>query len=459
VKPRISCVRNKAVLLAAVMAFTLSSRPAMGRATLPAPAPFTVSLKKATAQPAPALQSFAFGQSGGKWLLIGGRTNGFHRTSTQESTFPTKYSNEHIYVVDPVNDKTWSVGLPAQYRQQLRVSNMQFYQDGNTLYFLGGYASTCDDDKPSCYQTYPNLAAINVPQMINDIIAGNDVSRDIVSITDDRFRVTGGALRKLGDYFYLVCGQNYNSIYKGAVEGIYTDQIARFKIQLSGGTLAITDYFTYLYQNSTGPDSQYHRRDLNVVEAIRSDGSEGITVYGGVFTKTGGPWRNPIYIDQNSGGGVRIIVDSSFEQKMSLYECGHVAMFDPSTKTMYTTLLGGISDYYYDSQGQLQPSNLDNPLPFINSISTEARLADGSTQETPQPPSQSLPELLGANGVFVPASNVALLAGHVIDYSRLPKGTTMVGYFYGGILATAAQSGVFNPTYAEQTIFEVYVTK
>jgi hypothetical protein len=446
-------------LAVGALLLVISSRAALGQTP---PAPFTISVAKATAQPAPGLQSFALAQSGGKWLLIGGRTNGFHRTSTVESTFPTRFSNEHIYVVDPLNDQTWEVGLPPQYKQRLRVTNMEFYQDGDTLYFMGGYGSTCDDDKPECYQTYPNVTAIKVSQMIGDITSGkSDVAGNIVSITDERFRVTGGALRKLGGYFFLVCGHDYGSIYKGAVNGTYTDQIARFRISFNGTNLSIGDYSTYTDPNGgSGQNSQLHRRDLNVVEAIRPNGSEGITVYGGVFTSTGGPWRNPIYIDNTGIAPPAIRVDSSFQQKMSIYECGHVTMFDPNSATMYTTLLGGISYYYYNSNGQLEESNLDNPMPFINSITTEARLRDGTTVETPQPPARSLPLLLGANGVFVPAARVPRFhAGDVIDYSKLPSGRSLIGYFYGGIYATAPQSGGFNPTYAEQTIYEVYVAK
>ena len=36
-------------------------------------------------------QSFAIGQADGLWLLVGGRRNGFHRTSDRESTFPSAW--------------------------------------------------------------------------------------------------------------------------------------------------------------------------------------------------------------------------------------------------------------------------------------------------------------------------------------------------------------------------------
>jgi hypothetical protein len=102
-----------------------------------------------------------------------------------------------------------------------------------------------------------------------------------------------------------------------------------------------------------GPDSPFHRRDLNVVDAIRPDGSRGITVYGGVFTKTAGPWVNPVYIDQDPKGKITLTLDQKFEQKVSQYDCPHLLMYDPATRTMFTTLFGGISFYYYNKEGKL----------------------------------------------------------------------------------------------------------
>jgi hypothetical protein len=340
---------------------------------------------------------------------------------------------------------------------------MEYYQDGDVLYIVGGYGSTCNDDRPECYQTFPNLTAIRVSDIIKAITSNRqaDIPQCIVSISDERMRVTGGDLKKIGDYFYLVLGQNYDNIYKGAYTGKYTEQVRRFKINFDGKNLSISDYRAFTDPAGSGPQSQYHRRDLNVADAIRADGSKGISVYGGVFTPNGSAWRNPIYIDQDSMGMTKITIDSSFQQKMSLYECAKLLLFDPASKTMYTTLFGGISYYYYDKQGQLEESNLDNPLPFINTITTLARSSNGSTMEWPQPPSAALPQLMGANAVFVPDPGLAKYGGsrEVIDYSKLPQGRVLVGRIYGGIWATAPQSSEFNPTFASSTIYEVYLER
>jgi hypothetical protein len=121
--------------------------------------------------------------------------------------------------------------------------------------------------------------------------------------------------------------------------------------------------------------------------------------------------------------------------------------------------LGGISLYYYDAQGKLKPSDLNNFTPFINSITTLVRRTDGTSTEVPQPVADSLPQLLGANAVFIPLDTMPRCNGtrDVLDLVRLPNEPIVrLGYFYGGILATAPQANEFNPTFANGTIYEVF---
>jgi hypothetical protein len=426
--------------------------------------PFTFSVREAARQPgAPALQSLAIAEHDGLWLLVGGRRNGFHRTSDNESTFPSAWANDSLYVVDVANGQTWRAPLPQQYRMMLRANNMQFYQDGDVLYFVGGYGSNCDTDDRTCYQTYPNLTAIDVPAVMQAVQAGNaaGIASGISTLQDERMRVTGGGMKKIGDTYYLVMGQNYDSIYKGAYTGHYTEQVRAFQIGSSGGQPQILNYQAYTATDGGGPSSQWHRRDLNVVETVWADGTPGIAVYGGVFTPTGGAWLNPMYIAAG-GGGASITLDSQFSMRMSPYECAQVLMFDPSSRTMYTTLLGGITYWYYDASGQLVQSSIANWLPWTAAITTLARASNGSTTEVIQPATQQMPQRMGGNAVFVRNPALATAAGtsEVLDYSRLPAGgSVLVGWMYGGIWATADQASEFNPTFANSKVYEVWMNR
>lgn len=425
---------------------------------------FTVYLEDAGITTAPKLQSFCFASSGGKWLLIGGRINGFHGTSDMESTFPSQYANKSIWVMDQASNRSWRADLPAGYQYQLSSTNMNYYQDGNVLYCVGGYGSVCDKDSASCYQTFPNLTAIDVPGLINAVVNNQgNLGQYMSSMADERLRVTGGAFKKIGDWFYLCFGHNYYTMYKGGVTGLYTQQVRKFKLQKNGNTLSITDYQVFTDPTNLQPLSEFHRRDLNVVPTIMPDGSLGLTAYGGVFTQFAGAWLHPVSIRQSATGVTTTSVDTSFSQKLNVYECAHIPLYDVSTRTMYTTLLGGITFYYYDQDGNLTPSNGFNFMPFANHLTTLARTPNGQTTEYPQqnPP---LPGYIGSNAVFVPAPGIPLYAGgasqDIIDLYRLPYGTpVLIGYLYGGIVATAEQSSEFNPTFASGRVYAVWLRK
>jgi hypothetical protein len=90
----------------------------------------------------PGVHSFAFGQANGKWLIIGGRRDGLHARQPN-SSFPTVSNNTDIMVIDPISNQYWSASLntlPTSVAEQLQATNMNFYQDADSLYILGGYA-------------------------------------------------------------------------------------------------------------------------------------------------------------------------------------------------------------------------------------------------------------------------------------------------------------------------------
>ncbi|WP_276485608.1 hypothetical protein [Paraflavitalea pollutisoli] len=427
-----------------------------------AQAPYVVTVKPWDSSFAIGVQSFAWASYEGKLLIVGGRTNGFHRTSDKERTFPSQYDNQQFRVIDLKNKQAYSADIPGDFLLPLRTTNMAYYQDGNTLYFAGGYGSTCNSDSASCYQTFPNLTAIQVAGLVNAIVAGQTTNLEqyLTMITDERMRVTGGGLEKIGDYFYLVFGQNFNSIYKGGISGIYTEEIRQFRINNSNGQLSISDYSATTTPLQYQGMSQFHRRDLNIFPTILPNGTEGIGALGGVFTQQAGPYPNPLTIAAGNGSATAAI-DTGFQQKFCLYDCARMLVYDPRGKNMYATLFGGITDYYYDKSGKPVPSNMSNFMPFFNHLSTVGLSSAGTYTEYPQY-QPALPGYIGSNASFIPLTGVATYGRNpnIIDYSTLPPGKAVqVGWIYGGITATAPQSSEFNPTFSNKVIYAVYVTR
>ena len=419
------------------------------------PSAYTITLKEYPNQPAPTLQSFAFATYGDYWLALGGRTVGFHETENTDpnATFPAKYNNKRIWVINKDSSKTWSVALPSQYMDFLSSTNTQHYQEGNILYVCGGYGQNSDGD----YVTYSNLAAIKVNELVNAILSSDtsNVAQYLTVIENDKMKVTGGELLKMGGYYYLAVGQDFEGIYTAAKTGAYTNEVRKFTISFDGTTLT-ADFIEAYSDGLPNETTQYHRRDLNVLPVIRWDKSPGITIFGGVFTQIyNGPFLWPIKIYETKSGTVTE-VDSSFKQTMCQYSCANISMYDDVLNNMYSTFLGGISYYAYDVTDSLKP---DPGMPFIKSVYTIRRDNKGNYSEYVQPNDQSLPGYLGAEAKFIPQHDLIMEGtDEIIDFNKLPKSGGLIGYFYGGILSQKAQSSMLYPTVASGTIYEVHLS-
>jgi hypothetical protein len=472
-------------------------------AQTPALLPFQVEFVEAAFPAAPALHSFAFGEANGKWLFIGGRTSGIHSFDPLPiNNFPPAMANHWVWVLDPALRQSWSVDLYdasitpplGLIADALSSGNTQSFQNGDTLYIIGGYGY---NRSTNLMQTFPTLTAINVPGMITAVMSGtaaNIVSQIRQGPPDDRLKVTGGELEKIGDNFFLVFGQRFDGLYNPQDvdnDQQYTDEVRIFQIVDDGTTPpTITGYTTLTAPPPVAGDpqpNQFHRRDLNVVPAIRSNGQPGISVYGGVFTTAFTPYLNPIYID-SAGGVISANIDRSFNQYMSQYDTARMVLFDAVRGSMHTVFFGGISygvfDPDSDSSAKVRPDprlpyadliqvepksdasgfTLDPSIPFIDQITAISLRADGTSQQcvlsqrnqlklTPV----RLPERLGTNARIIPAPEAPSYDNGVIKLRHLP-GRSLVGYLYGGMRTRDENPTGTGQSFASNRIFYIYVT-
>lgn len=404
--------------------------------------PYTVEVEEMTLPGTPAIHSFAFAQSGGKWLFIGGRTNGLHGF-VPATAFPKQYSNKNMFVVDPLTMQTWSRNvlqdLNFSMADPLRSTNMQYIQYGNKLYLTGGYGY---DSSVNSLKTFPVLTVIDVSETIQAIIGGTSISPYIRQTTNSSMQVTGGELIKLGDYFFLVGGHNFNGGYRRGINNqIYTNQIRKFKVSDDGVSISINDY------SAVTDTLEYHRRDMNVVPCMQPDGvTEYAALYGGVFRNNIElPFLNPLYIYENS-----IIPDHGFEQKLSQYTCAYLSAFNSVSGNMHTTFFGGMGLYYFNEVSQTL--EIDSLVPFTDDITTLTKYSGGSSAE--QISEARLPALLGANAKFILNLSVPHYDNGVIKLNQL-HGRTFAGYIFGGIEALLLNNGASFPS---QRILKVYIT-
>ncbi|MBK8552514.1 MAG: T9SS type A sorting domain-containing protein [Ignavibacteria bacterium] len=404
--------------------------------------PYSIELERIYIPGAPSIHSFSFAESNGKWLFVGGRTNGLHGFNPGDA-FPKQYSNKNIFVVDPNTNQTFSknIFVDCSYPlvDPLRSTNMQYVQDGNKLYITGGYGY---DSASNGLITFPTLTVIDVSEIIQAIMTGSSIAPYIRQLTDSRMQVCGGEMMKLGDYFYLVGGHKFMGTYSQTTnDQVYTNKIQKFKITDNGVSISITDY------SSSTDTVQYHRRDMNLVPAIRPDGvNPYLTLYGGVFIHgTNLPFLNPIYIDGNS-----VVVDNSFDQKMSQYTCSYLSAFDNGNGSMHTTFFGGMSLYYYNEITQMQ--EYDSLVPFINDITTLTKYSGGNSDEKIS--QTKMPTLLGTNAKFILNGSVPQFNNKVIKLNELTA-RTYAGIIYGGIRAVLPNN---TPSFPSDYILKVYIT-
>lgn len=414
--------------------------------------PFQILLEPLSITGLSGTQAYAFGQYNGKWLIVGGRLDGLHRRQPFAS-FDVAGRNDQLTVIDPLTKQMWSApltSLSVGLQDQLSSTNMEFIQEGDYLYLIGGYGYS---NVSNGHITYPNLTAIKLPEVITAIINKSPFNTFFRQIMDERFAVTGGYLNKIYDTYYLTGGQRFDGRYNpmGPDHGpgfsqVYTNAIRKFKIKDDGVKWAIT------HLPSVIDGVNLHRRDYNVVPQIMPNRQEGLTAFSGVFQVTIElPYLNSVNID--SAG---YIVNNDFKQYYNHYHCAHIPLYSFKENKMHTVFFGGIAQYY-DSAGVLIQ---DNNVPFVKTIARVTRDEKGVMTEYKFP--VEMPALLGAGSEFIPIEKLPKYNNEVIKLDDLTDDTTLVGYIYGGISSSAMNvffSNSGTQSSATNRIFKVYVIK
>ncbi len=413
---------------------------------------FTIELEETSITNSPGAQSFTWGKHQGKWIIIGGRTDGLHQRQPFAS-FLASGNNTVLYVIDPNAQTVWSQSissLSTPLQEQLQSTNINFVQRDSTLYLIGGYgySATAGD-----HITYDALVAVDLAGLSDAIINGNAIAPYFRSTSHPGMAVTGGQMERLGDVFYLVGGQKFMGRYNphGPTHGPgfiqdYTNEIRTFEIIDNGTNLTIQNYQA---QNDT---ANLHRRDYNLVPQIFPDGRRGFTAFTGVFQYANDlPWLNVVNIDSL---GYQVV--SGFEQVFNQYHSARLPIYDPVLNQMHTVFFGGIGQYYYDDNGTFIN---DVNVPFVKTISKVTRYANDSMVEYDT--GLRMPGYLGAGAEFIPVANNYFFDNDILNLDALPAGNrTLVGHIFGGIEST--QDNIFfinngTQSQATQRIFRVYI--
>jgi hypothetical protein len=409
--------------------------------------PYTIEIDSIRIPELGGLQSYAFGQHDGKWLIIGGRLDGLHRRQPWAS-FDIAGHNNQILVIDPINGKTWKTsidGFDGALKEQLSSTNMQFFQKGDQLYLSGGYGfSPTKDD----HITYPYLTTIDVPKTINAIIAKEKITPFFKQVYDEQMALCGGQMNLMDGVLCITGGHRFDGRYhpmnNSTFEQVYSSEVRRFKIDPLIGEI--------VWLEPIKEGEVLRRRDFNVLSSIDGQEKEGLVAFSGVFRKNVDmPYLDAVTV--NSQGLKQV---PGFAQYYNHYHCANVSFFDSEEKSMHYLFFGGIAQYY-DSVGKLVA---DNDIPFTTAISRVYK--DANEQFSEWKEKTVLPGYLGAASEFIVNPSISALENEVILLQDLQGERILLGYIYGGIHSSAANIFWINTgreSKATEWIYPVYLVQ
>jgi hypothetical protein len=411
--------------------------------------PFEVVLKADSIAGFDGLHSFAYGQRNGKVLLIGGRPDGIHARQPFNA-FPASQNNQILQVLDLATQQHWSrplseLSVPLQ--EQLQSTNMNFYQDANSLIIAGGYAYS---NSANDHITFPYLTRIDLDGVINAIINNQALSTFFEQIQDQRFAVTGGNIGKIGSQYYLIGGHRfdgrYNPMNNPTFVQAYVDGLKKFELSAPGQALAVLNYQLVTDQVNL------HRRDYNLVPHVYPNGETGYLISSGVFQINADlPFLYPVEIKSSGHTAV-----NGFSQYLSNYHSSKFSAYDSASGTMHHLFLGGLSQYYYQNGALLSDQN----VPFVRTMSRLAQGLDGAYQEYVL--GTEMPALLGASAEFIHLEQVPHYASEIIDLSALSGDSVLIGHVVGGIKSPTLNPFTNNSTGvtdANAVIYQVWLRR
>lgn len=392
------------------------------------------------------LHSFVVGQSGNKYILIGGRKDGIHARQPF-AAFPANYNNDSLIVLDIQTKEFWATpieSLEMDLREQLQSSNMNFYQNGDSLILIGGYAYAASAGD---HITFPFLTLIDIPGLIQSIINQESIIPYFKQYVDNKFAVCGAQLGKIEEEYYLIGGHRfdgrYNPMGHPTYTQTYTDQIRKFKFNFNEDATIIKNYEVY-----TDPIN-LHRRDYNLLPQIFPDSTFGYTLFSGVFQLDADlPFLYPVDIFKEN-----IEAQPTFNQYLSNYHSAKISMYDSENKQMHNVFFGGMSQYYYDNNELVEDQN----VPFVSTISRISRYEDGSLQEFEM--DNKMPLLQGSGAEFVLLENVPVLHDHIINLNAISGNEIIIGYIIGGIYSAIKNPFVLNNIENTAADYSIYVVK
>jgi hypothetical protein len=422
---------------------------------LPVPSdfPFQIRLEETFLNGFPALQSYAFGVWNGHWILMGGRTDGLHKRQPFAS-FSAERRNTAIWLANPVTGRAESLstaGMSAELAEQIRGTNMQFYQLDSLLVITGGYGYS---EIARDHRTHAALTVVNLAALMRHYRRGESVAPAFEYLKHEQMAVAGGRLGYINGIFYLAGGQRFDGRYNphGPNHGPgfrqqYTNAIRRFRLVKEASAYGVE------MLEEWHDTALLHRRDYNLLPQILPEGRKVWMIYSGVFQPDRDlPFTTLVQFDEN---GHHLVPD--FNQRLNHYHSANLPVHDAAGAASYAVFFGGIARHVVNEQGEI---STDDNVPFVRQISVVG-LRNGKFNEWYF--EQRMPVLAGTSAEIIAAEEAPWRSDGLLDLDRCGPGEVLVGYLVGGIESSG--SNVFfsppnsSPSQASSHVWKVYLKK
>lgn len=410
---------------------------------------YRVEITPDTIQNLPALHSYVFAQIEHEYLIIGGRKDGIHARQPFAS-FDEANKNTSAFVINTQTKQVWQRSLNelnSTLLEQLSSTNMNFHQEKDTLYIMGGYgySTTAADHK-----TYDYLTTISVSGLVSAIKTSASITPYFKQLQNSAFAVTGGHLAHMNGKFYLVGGHRFDGRYNPMGHNTYTQEYTHavriFTINNSGTS-------PQLIQSSSISDLDHlRRRDYNLVPQVFPDGSYGFLISSGVFQKDADlPFLYPVQVHDTF-----ITPITEFNQYLSNYHSASIALYDKMKGEMHSLFMGGLSQYDLINEKLVK----DDQVPFVKTISLLTQNNKGTYTEYKL--NESMPSFLGSSAEFLFNPDIPQIEHEIVDLNKLTGDTNVLGFIFGGIESSSQNpfsNNTISDTRANPTLYKVTLIK
>ena len=165
------------------------------------------------------MYGYAAGKQGDYLLIFGGSIR---------SDVPQQYSqdfpNLDILMIDFKRRRAaayTSGNLNGLLREQMSATGMAYYQEGSTLYLLGGYGFSETNGQ---FITFPYLTAIDLEATVAALLEGKNPVANFYQLCDERMAIFDATMDYNGEEFFLINGKSAYKLDPFSDTPVYVEQ-------------------------------------------------------------------------------------------------------------------------------------------------------------------------------------------------------------------------------------------